>query len=462
MRYHGGKVGSRTKHRTSPRRVGRYVWALLFLMLLVWACYSFIGLGSGDATGGPPDTMVAVSPSYVVESINAGVWGIYDKTGHFIQKVGAPFGQCASSNDARLRFDKLSGRWFAATFENTPQVGDTAWCLSVSTGPAPTPTSTYYQYRIPTKVPPSVDCDSDFVNIGFTTDKILLGGGRCFVVISKAAALAYQTPLPIQYFATGTAHISQHPFAAYSLSVNQPDAFVVSFDFNVSILTQVRVWRVRGIPGQGAGATAQNIDVALPTSLSDPPDAVQKGTTFQLPLTGQYQAGKRILDAAFRDGVLWTASHAGCFPPGDSKRSCATILRIDNLEREPYQPRVSGLYQFAVAGKYTYYPAVTVDSSQNLISVFNLSSSNDYISMYGAGVHAVSGSPTSPISIVAGGYPFNAIRYGDISGAAIDPSDEITAWVGAELPAGGPGSADWTTFVTQVSKAICGSPCAGQ
>lgn len=432
------------------RHAGRLLVPTLFLMLLIAACVAYDGFDQYQTDPiVPPDTMVAVSAAYVIESVNSAAQQIRDKSGNYVTNMAIPLGHCmyAGADDLRIRYDKISGRWFGAAF-NTSE-----WCLSVST--TGMPNGTYYQYSFPATPDSQTTCNPDFPSIGFSTDKVLLGGGRCFVVISKAAILAGANPLPSQYFASGSAQVNQHPFAAYSLSTYQHDAFVASFDFTVNPLQRIRVWRIRGVPGQGSGASAVFADVVVPGPLPPPVDAVQRGTSTQIAM---YFVGTRVLDAVFKDGLLWTASNSGCVPPGDSsRRTCATVLRIRDLEVDPFQPHMEGEYQFAAnAGSYTYFPAITIDAAGNLITVFNRSSASEYISVYGSGVHGNTLLATSQVAIWHSSGPYNQSRFGDISGAAIDPADETTAWVAAEYVKD---VTHFGTLVSQASKAICGAQC---
>lgn len=432
----------------SPRRK-RAILLLLALLVLFVACVAFDGGDSTNSGAGPPDTMIAAGPQYLVEN-SGSTYRLHDKNGAYIQNIYPEAGCAYPGGDNRIRYDVISGRWFAVFTAVGPDKRRIGICMGVSA--SSDPLGTFYEYFFDytsTQV-----CDPDFPSIGFSTDKLVIGGGRCFLVISKAAVMSHQSNPPAQFFATAQSQSTYFPFAAYSLSVNQADAFVSGFDSSVDPLTMLRMWRVRGVPGVGNGASAEIADAILLSQVTLPPDAIQQGTSTKI---GSAFEGTRIIDSVFRNGILYAALTAGCKPSGDStQRACATIVRMRNLEVDPFQPTPQGMYQFGTSGSYAYFPAITIDSNFNLITVYNRSSASEYVSIYASGVHGDTLVPTGPMLIMNGAAPYFASRWADISGAAIDPSDQTTAWIAAEYVKS---NTVWGTWVSQASKALCGQPC---
>jgi hypothetical protein len=144
-----------------------------------------------------------------------------------------------------------------------------------------------------------------------------------------------------------------------------------------------------------------------------------------------------LLDAVFRDGSpgsLWIAANDGCTPQGDTApRSC---LRLIEVSIASGKPTVSQDFDYSASGQYFYYPAIRTDDTGNLIVVFNGSSSSKYISVYGSVQKTTDTADTlePPVLLKSGSGAYTeSARWGDYSGAGIDPSNP-TVWLGGEYP----------------------------
>src|SRR5438046_10687253 len=79
--------------------------------------------------------------------------------------------------------------------------------------------------------------------------------------------------------------------------------------------------------------------------------------------------------------LLWTASHEGCTPPGDSTdRTCARLDQIDTTTSIP--TLVPGQdFDLGFSGAYVFYPALSTDSSNNLVLLYAHSSLSPFPSL---------------------------------------------------------------------------------
>jgi hypothetical protein len=96
---------------------------------------------------------------------------------------------------------------------------------------------------------------------------------------------------------------------------------------------------------------------------------------------------------------------------------------------------VSKDFDYSASGQYFFYPAVRTDSTGNLFVVFNGSSSSNYISVYGSVQKTTdtTGTLEPPTLLKSGSEAYTeSARWGDYSGAGIDPDD--TVWLGGEYP----------------------------
>ncbi len=183
------------------------------------------------------------------------------------------------------------------------------------------------------------------------------------------------------------------------------------------------------------------------------PDAPQPGTASLID-TGD----RRSLNAAWRDNVLW--STATVVPPSGADAGQATAYYFKTSTTGAPSSLASGGVggEDVVAGAYTYYPSLAVDSEGNIGIGFAASHGTLYAGAYFVTRDGGSGtlSPTETVKVGEDYYnrtfggPRN--RWGDYTRVALDPTDEAL-WVINEvaLPRGtatGPGEdGRWGVFL---------------
>ncbi len=157
----------------------------------------------------------------------------------------------------------------------------------------------------------------------------------------------------------------------------------------------------------------------------------------------------RTVRLEFKDNA--TGEHFDVVEDGDLSRSPATRSERSAacLTRAPGD---HGL-DFGVLGAYSYYPAIQTDASGNLIAVFSESSSSEYAGVWASGQGTSDGLHTfrNPVVLQSGqnSYTPFANRWGDYSGAALDPSNTAVVWVAGEY-ARIEGGSEWGTNITAV------------
>jgi hypothetical protein len=194
----------------------------------------------------------------------------------------------------------------------------------------------------------------------------------------------------------------------------------------------VRIWSVAGVPGTSQPVAVATTSLAIST-LTTPPNAAQGGTSKLVDTNDN-----ALLDAVFRDGSpggsLWVSANDGCTPRGDTvPRSC---LRLIEVSIAPGNLTVKQDFDYSASGQYFFYPAIRTDNTGNLIVVFNRSSSSQYISVYGSVQKTTDAANTlePPVLLKSGSGAYTeSARWGDYSGASIDPSNS-TLWLGGEYP----------------------------
>jgi hypothetical protein len=397
---------------------------------------SFNGIGL-LASGGyvPPDTQVAVDLTHVFEAVNL-EGQIFSKGGTSLKTFSLySFFNIPTSDsitDPRVLYDATSDRWFVITSTFGPSSAY-GWNLAVST--TSDPTGTWYIYNYPT-----VGSFPDFPKIGINSDKVVITGdafsgntflGTEFVVFNKSEVMA-GSDTDVTYYPPGQGDFAIEPaqhLASIATATNDPDTLFMASVANPSAST-VRIWSVAGVPGTSQPVAVATTSLAIST-LTTPPNAAQGGTSKLVDTNDN-----ALLDAVFRDGSpagsLWVSANDGCTPQGDTApRSC---LRLIEISIASGTPTVSQDFDYSASGQYFFYPAIRTDSTGNLFVMFNGSSISKYISVYGSVQKATDTANTlePPVLLKSGsGVYTESARWGDYSGAGIDPSNS-TVWLAGE------------------------------
>jgi len=401
----------------------------------------FPGLSRSESGGWiPPDTQVGVGPNHIVEAVNLKM-RIWNKAGTLVSTTDLNSFFLTSTNlsDPKIRFDPLSNRWFIAVISYNNSFTAGAWRLAVSKTSDPTGTFVLYSISTGKSAP-------DFPAFGVSDDKVVLTAnafrgnnflGTEFLVINKAHLVA-GTSAASNYFAPPQGLFTIQP--AHSLS-STTTLYMAAVAYNSA--TSIQVWSVNGVPGVGAGVTRSTVDRSI-TSLTSPPDAQQAGTSTLIQTNDN-----RLLDAVYQDGKLWVAANSACVPLSDpTTRACLRLIQfsIDTMTKAQD-------FDFGQSGFYYYYPAIQIDGNNNLISVFSGSGGSSapaWAGVYASGQRPTDGTNTfqAPATIKLGEHAYNPFsnRWGDYSGASIDPSNPGTIWVAGEY-ARIEGGSEWGTWI---------------
>jgi hypothetical protein len=182
--------------------------------------------------------------------------------------------------------------------------------------------------------------------------------------------------------------------------------------------------------------------VSVPVgSYNPPPNASQCGGGAPI-----HTGDARLLNAIYRSGVIWTTHTVRC-----SDVSCMRLLRIN-----PSGPTVLDDFVSGQSGYFYYYPAVMVDSSDNIYVVFNRSSASECVGIRYTG--RLSSEPANylqPSAQLKGGVasyerfdPWGRNRWGDYSGISIDAGDPNRVWIASEYVSA---VNTWGTWIGQLT-----------
>ena len=444
----------------------------------------FAAMGEFDGGGyEPPDTFVAAgtvgSSLEVVEAVNLmAEIEVGPNAGTLLNFAVCTPSSSDSVSDPRVLFDSADARWMISTVTFAP-ISDAGWNLLVSA--TDDPTGGWYCLHIPTSGIKNPDGSTgnfpDFPKLGFNSNKIVLTGdafstiqrrfttsykfqGTEFVVINKSELINGAVNVDVTPFNPPQGDFAIEPaqqLTPTGVTTSDPDVlYMASVNSAASSTGILNLWQVTGVPSPSASASANKTALAIAT-ISTPPNAQQLGSGVLIDTNDD-----SLLDAVFRDGspgFLWVSANDACVPPGDnSTRSCARLIEVS------IKPGTFAIAQdFDVSagpGTYLYYPAVRTDMSGNVVTVFSGSAASaaslspGYPSAYTGVQKVVGNNSLTNFSMVWAGdtaYAVSPPRWGDYSGAGVDPGD-TAVWVAGEYGTSfsffGP---IWGTAITKVT-----------
>ncbi len=422
----------------------------------------FNGLAFPDSQCGPdcepPDTQVAAGPNDIIEVTNI-VGRVFDKSGTDLDNfnLNSLFGVNPTifSSDPRIEYDTLAGRWYISflIYDTTDTAMDPAhngfFELAVSIDSNPAHGFNTYAVETPGEIP-------DQPSLGFNDDKIVTGGnafscdpdcdtgpyeGNEFLVWNKSELLAGDATIDTDFNPPAEDN-SDFPIIPAKSRSSTSTLFMVS-----ALGSDLNIWTVTGVP---PGSIADDT-IASVTPFTFPPSAPQKNSSHSID-TGD----ERILDAVYRDGILWASGNDMCKPSGDTtQRSCLQFFEVLTGGASPV---VHQDFSFGTKNFYDYYPSVDLDSSDDLITSFSQSSSNEFPSAYVDG--RLAGDPVNtlgtPVLFQAGAKAYSSndtsggpFRWGDYSGAGVDPNDQTAIWVAAEFATSSTVGLNWGTYIAE-------------
>jgi hypothetical protein len=435
---------------------------------------NFAGLAFADSQCGPncepPDTQVAAGPNHIMELTNI-VGRIFDKSGTLLTTFNLngffDVGLDIFSSDPRIQYDTIANRWYLSMviLDNTDESNSHNGFFALGVSKTSNPVDGFFMYKIETP--------GDFPDqpsLGFNDDKIVTGGnsfscatncgdqtlpnggeeGNEFLVWNKSELLAGDATIDTNFFPPAQDDTDFPIIPAKSRSSTSTLWMVSAFGIEPNppgppiVLNELNVWAVTGVPGVGLGSSATNTTLSV-TSFTDPPNAAQKNGVGNPIDTGD----QRLLDAVFRDGHLWTSSTDSCKPSGDTvQRSCMQFFEVLTGGASPV---VNQDFSFGTKNFADYYPSVDLDSSGDLITSFTQSSSTEFASAYVDG--RLAGDPVNtlgtPVLFEAGTKAYNGTRWGDYSGAGVDPSDQTAIWIAAEYATSAASGLNYGTWIAK-------------
>ena len=447
----------------------------------------------------PPNEDVAAGPTDVVEVVNSTIY-VFNRLGTILgyNDLNVFMGVLPGyhSSDPRVIYDASAGRFWVTVTEVPDSYLSPSDCphsapvlIAVSGSSNPLPFSGWIVYGLPMEDftgsgqpltefgdQPGLGISSNTVTVTFDDYTCANGFNGSEIDVLQKTDFEHDSGFSsLYYFYDGPA--APQPvqgLGAMALTYivsNQSDC---NGNGCLSGTPAALVQAFTGTP-EGAGGVVDQTAVNIPMT----PTAVDDSTGF-LPPADQPRPGPqlqtnddRFLNAVWENGEIWTADGTSCMPMNDTvQRDCLDYVEI---AASGTADSVSGTLtnqvdSFGLNGMDLFYPAVSLDSSGDMITVFDESSTNMLPSIIdasiGSGATTLSGFQTLHTSatfyngadLFPGACDSEGCRWGDYSGAAQDPVNPKDVWVVSgsadDIAATGPCTtinACWDTRIYEVT-----------
>jgi len=418
---------------------------------------SFTGATISDTPGFvPPDTMGAVGPTQYLVTVNGRFRSFSKTTGLADGALNvAPdvfFGsvRSAPTSDPRVRYDRLSGRWFITMIDVNGS--NNRVLLAVSSGSTVTSASSFTFFDIPSDSTSPTRASSDFADydtLGMDASALYIGTnvfsgtggfkGTDGYVVRKSSVLG-SGPIVVTVFRNLASGTGEGPFTPQGVDNYDPNA-TEGFFIGVSnaFFGELVLRRVAN-PGT-TPSISSNVLITVP-STAFPLSAPQTGTTKRLDALDD-----RLFAAHFRNGRLWTAHDIGVNSSGVATSPTRTAVRWYELTGIPTGQtpsiRQSGTIFDAAASnpRFFFIPSVMVSGQGHAAFGFSTSGASEHPNaatvgrLVGDTLGTVGTTQlyTNSTSTYGPQTSSTVQRWGDYSYTSLDPMDDMTMWTVQEF-----------------------------
>jgi hypothetical protein len=443
--------------------------------------FSFLGATFSDCHAYPPDSMGTVGPAQFIVAVNGRVRSFDKFTGvadgvldansdvFFAAVMTPPVTYPYNfTSDPRIRYDRLSGRWFIVMID-VPGNGDPTSngslpnriMIAVSDSNIITPASvwTFYYFRHD-QVLPAGDSNefADYPTLGVDASALYIGvnifatRGRgsfdnttAFVV--RKSTLINSNNAPTNIVVTAFRGLVPNgnnagPYTPQGVDNYDPAAtegYIIGAGASHTFLYFDRLILRRISDPGGTPSISGNITISIPTT----------GGTVGVPALGTTMGtldglDYRLMAAHFRNGRLWTSSNLAVdssgAPNGTDTRMGVRWYELQGIPtgQTPSFAQSGTLFDSTANARCYWMGTVMVSGQGHAAMGFSVAGANDRINAGTAG--RLKNDPTNvmrtPILYTATGASYDPTnskgafinRWGDYSYTSLDPDDDMTMW----------------------------------
>ena len=436
--------------------------------------------GQSCAVREPPDSMVAVGPDHVLQTVTTDIrfrsrdgtslapdldaYEFFDIADFSFE--GVPIGIDGIS-DVRWLYDVRHNRWLGSVMawhcDDDGSAGpDDSYAFvlaALSTTGSPTGVYYYFSIRYPGGFLPVSPM------IGTSADKITFAASEYVMPASQTCTtgLVKDTPSLITFAWANLELHSANPANHYSLWSPIPNTYEAP---RPAIAPQSTANTIYGVMANNVTAGSSNVvhfrvtgslsasvdtiavstvDLTTPDvvpAFLPPPTPVQPGGALPASVVDRYPT-----EAVWQDNILTFAS---TYPCSGQARACARVTQLNTTTPTP--TRIQDML-VGTTNKDTWNPGVAESQNGTLHVVYTLSSSTEGMSSYDRyqlasdDVHTLSGA----IELGDGSSTaYGGSRWGDFSGLAQDPRDTNAVWQANQYTKA---DGSWATRVSELQTA---------
>ena len=425
-----------------------------------------------DTGAFPPDSMGAAGPTQFILAVNGRIRSFNKQTGAaddalnadmdiFFQSVMTPPISSNFTSDPRIRYDRLTGRWFVTILDVPGGAGSlpNRIMLAVSDGPIVTPSSVwtffYFQHDL---VSPAGNTGAfaDYPTLGMDAHALYIGvnifatrGQGTFsdttaYVIRKSSVLG-AGPIVVTAFRDLVRKVQGINTGPYTpQGVDNADASATEGYFigvDAGFYGRLALRRVSN-PG-GTPTLSANISITIPLN----------GNTITVPHLGNNGGAVgnldaldyRLIMAQMRNGRLWTCANIGVnssgAPDGTDTRMGVRWYELGNIGsgQTPTVIQSGTVYDPSSPARSYWMGAINVSGQGHAAMGFSLAGPNEHVNagFVGRLAQDTLGSMREPVLYTASASAYNppndpggteGRRWGDYSYTSVDPNDDMTFW----------------------------------
>jgi hypothetical protein len=444
---------------------------------------NFTAANFNDCSGWPPDTMGTVGPTQFIIALNGRIrsfskatgladGGINVDTDTFFSPVMTPGSNFTT--DPRIRYDRLSGRWFIIMIDVPGQQGTLPNRVMIAMSNSGTITGStvwsFFQFSgDPTNFAdyPTLGIDANALYIGaniFSTSNGSLVNTTAFVV--RKSSLLGGGPIVVTSF-TGLIATSGHPpraagpFTPQGVDNYDPastEGYFIGVDISSTSTLQLR----RVSNPAGTPSLSGNVSISV-SGFAVPINVTVQGTSGTIDALG---SPARLLAAHYRNGSLWTSHNVGVNSSGGTSSPDRNGVRWYEIQgiptgQTPSVAQSGTIFQSGAAALSYWMGTIMVSGQGHAAAGFTQAGPNNFLDAATTGRLASDppGAMDTPVSYTSSSSAYNPSdasnphRWGDYSYTSLDPADDMTMWTVQEwCQSAGNG------FAVQVAKLLAPPP----
>lgn len=411
-------------------------------------------LGFIQSNSIPPDPYLAVGPEHILSVVNSS-FKISDKQGNTLFSLPADswFSNVLSNAgtfDPKVVYDHFDKRWVMVWLSQDDGSSSSYFLISVSDDEDPM--GTWFNWAVPSNVNGNTPSGGwgDYQGVGYddraiyiTSNQFSFAGSYQYPKIriipktdlyvdSNPGQVTWKDLWQIRFPGTGSTAFGIRPTIAQTASDNYYFA-------TAGVFTNSNSFGVYTLSDPLGTPTLTGVPVSV-ASYSSPPNAGQLGTSNTIDGGGFNIRFEPIV----KSGKLYLAHAVANGSSGSSVRFAEIDLNTMTAVRD---------FRMGTPNSFHNYPAIAVADNEDVVLTYSRSSTSEYMGAYYTVIPAGANSPVGSKEIKPGAgtyyvtYGGTRNRWGDYSGAWLDPFDNNTFWLHSEYVNA---TDQWGTYIAGV------------